>query len=65
MLTAATTMLPAAAAFAAFSTMPGEEAVEIVPVDLRISVGFILAIGIAAFSTLPTPASASHKDEEH
>ena len=43
-LTATTTLLPAAAAFA-------EE--DVTPVDLKLAVGFTVALGIAAFSTLP------------
>ena len=50
-LTATTTMLPAAAALA-------EE--EVTPVDLKLAIGFTVAIGIAAFSTLPEPESSKH-----
>ena len=50
-LTATTTMLPAAAALA-------EE--EVTPVDLKLAVGFTVALGIAAFSTLPEPESSKH-----
>ena len=50
-LTAATTMLPAAAAFA-------EE--EVQPLDLKLAVGFTVFLGIAAFSTLPEPESSKH-----
>jgi len=50
-LTATTTLLPAAAAFA-------EE--DVTPVDLKLAVGFTVALGIAAFSTLPEPESSQH-----
>lgn len=50
-LTATTTLLPAAAAFA-------EE--EVTPIDLKLAVGFTVALGIAAFSTLPEPESSKH-----
>ena len=50
-LTATTTLLPAAAAFA-------EE--DVTPVDLKLAVGFTVALGIAAFSTLPEPESSKH-----
>ena len=49
-LTATTTMLPAAAALAE----------EVTPVDLKLAIGFTVAIGIAAFSTLPEPESSKH-----
>ena len=48
-LTATTTLLPAAAAFAE----------EVTPIDL-LAVGFTVALGIAAFSTLPEPESSKH-----
>lgn len=50
-LTAATALLPAAAAFA-------EE--EVTPVDLKLAAGFVIFAGIAAFSTLPEPESSKH-----
>ena len=53
-LTATTTMLPAAAALA-------EE--EVAPIDLKLAIGFTVAIGIAAFSTLPEPESSKHGGE--
>ena len=53
-LTATTTMLPAAAALA-------EE--EVTPIDLKLAIGFTVAIGIAAFSTLPEPESSKHGGE--
>ena len=53
-LTATTTMLPAAAALA-------EE--EVTPIDLKLAIGFTVAIGIAASSTLPEPESSKHGGE--
>lgn len=50
-LVASTTLLPAAAALA-------EE--EVTPIDLKLAVGFTVALGIAAFSTLPEPESSKH-----
>ena len=50
-LTAATTMLPAFAAMA-------EE--EVTPIDLKLAAGFVVFLGIAAFSTLPEPESSKH-----
>ena len=49
-LTASTALLPAAAL--------AEE--EVTPVDLKLAVGFTVALGIAAFSTLPEPESSKH-----
>ena len=50
-LTASTALLPAAAALAVE---------EVPPVDLKLAVGFTVALGIAAFSTLPEPESSKH-----
>ena len=50
-LTASTALLPAAAALA-------EE--EVTPIDLKLAVGFTVALGIAAFSNLPEPESSKH-----
>lgn len=50
-LVAGTTIMPAFAALA-------EE--EVTPVDLKLCVGFTIALGIAAFSTLPEPESSKH-----
>ena len=55
-LTASTALLPAAAALA-------EE--EVTPVDLKLAVGFTVALGIAAFSTLPEPESSKHGHGDH
>ena len=49
--TIATTMLPAAAALAEEEAVAG---------DLKLYAGLTVALGIAAFSTLPEPESSKH-----
>ena len=36
---------------------------EVTPIDLKLAIGFTVAIGIAAFSTLPEPESSKHGGE--